>query len=220
MKGHPIKYSAAEMAWLEDNRLMVISDYQKAFVEAFGRGDVSAANLHSLRKRKGWRTGRTGCFEKGAEPHNKGVPCPPGKGGRHPNARKTQFRKGNRTGQANRNYKPVGTERLSEDGYREIKVHDGLPRQSRWQLVHRVEWEKANGPIPEGMALKCRGDRLNTDPSNWQLVPRAILPRLNGGRRKKHIAYDSAPEEIKPLLISVAKLEHQVREKSKGAANA
>ena len=58
MKGQPIPYSAAEMAWLEEHRLLPIADYHAAFQAAFPRPDVSAANLHSLRKRKGWRTRR------------------------------------------------------------------------------------------------------------------------------------------------------------------
>lgn len=95
MKGHWITYSATEVAWLEANRLLPIAGYHEAFSREFGRVDVSAANLHALRKRKGWKTGRTGQFVKGQEPVNKGKPCPPGKSGRHPNARKTQFRKGN-----------------------------------------------------------------------------------------------------------------------------
>lgn len=218
MKGHPILYSEAEMAWLEANRLLVISDYHAAFVAMFGRQDVTQQHLHALRKRKGWKTGRTGCFEKGAAPHNKGVPCPPGKGGRHPNARKTQFRKGGRTGNAALNYKAIGTERVSIDGYLERKVHDGMPRQSRWQLVHKLNWEAANGPVPDGMALKCIGDRLNTDPANWQLIPRALLPRLNGGRHKRRLAYDAAPAELKPTLMAVAKLEQGIHEKRKGEA--
>ena len=52
-----IPYSPAEMRWLEENRLMVIGDYHRAFVEAFGRADVTAAHLHGLRKRKGWKVG-------------------------------------------------------------------------------------------------------------------------------------------------------------------
>jgi hypothetical protein len=32
--------------------------------------------------------------------------------------------------------------------------------------------------IPEGMALKCKGDRRNTDPSNRELVPHGLLPRV------------------------------------------
>ncbi|WP_210421571.1 HNH endonuclease [Mesorhizobium sp. WSM4308] len=148
---------------------------------------------------------------------NKGKTCPPGKGGRHPNARKTQFVKGHgRSGIAVDLYKPIGTERLSKDGYREIKMHDGMPLQSRWRAVHLVEWEKLNGKIPKGFALKCLdGDRLNTDPMNWECVPRALLPRL-GGRFGR--GYDAAPAEVKPTIMAIVKLEHSAREKSKRAA--
>lgn len=210
MKGRQIRYSADEMAWLEANHALVIADYHRQFCDRFGR-DISAANLQALRKRKGWKTGRTGCFVKGIAPHNKGHKCAPGTGGLHPNARRTHFTVGRRSGKAALNYKPVGTERVSEDGYRERKIHEGLPMQSRWRLVHRIEWEAAHGPVPNGMVLKCRGDRLDTDPSNWELVPRGILPRLNGGRHKKRLAYDDAPPELKPTLMAVAKLEHAAR---------
>lgn len=64
-KGKRISYSAAEMAWLEANCLLPITDYHPQFCQAFDQHDVDAGNLHALRKRKGWRTGRTGCFEKG-----------------------------------------------------------------------------------------------------------------------------------------------------------
>lgn len=212
MKGRAITYSAEEMVWLEANRTMVISDYHRAFCAKFGR-DVSAINLHALRKRKGWKTGRTGQFVKGQEPPNKGKPCPPGTGAHHPNAVATRFKKGNRTGQANLNYQPVGTERISEDGYRERKIHDGMPMQSRWRLVHLVEWEAINGPVPEGHCLKCLdGDRLNTDPANWIAIPRGVLPRLNGGRATRTIAYDTAPAELKPAVLAIAQIDHRAQE--------
>lgn len=152
-------------------------------------------------------------------PINKGVPCPPGKGGRHPNARKTQFVKGERRGVAVKLYKPVGTERLSKEGYLERKIHDGMPLQSRWRAVHLVEWEAVNGPIPEGHALKCLdGNRLNTAPSNWELIPRAVLARLNGGRHKRRLAFDDAAPEVKPILMTMAKLEHRAKQARKDAA--
>lgn len=80
--------------------------------------------------------------------------------------------------------------------------------QSRWRGVHLLNWEQQHGPVPKGMCLKCLGERRNTDPSNWELVPRALLPRLNGksGRR-----YDHAPAELKPTIMAVAKLEHRLR---------
>jgi hypothetical protein len=215
MKGRAISYNAEEMAWLEANRLMVIGDYASAFAERFGRDDVTAHHLHSLRKRKGWKTGRTGCFAKGHEAHNKGKKCAPGKGGNHPNARRTQFTKGERRGVAVKLYKPIGTERVSKDGYRERKIHDGMPLQSRWRAIHLLEWEAVNGPLPQGHALKClNGNKANTDPSNWEAVPRALLPRLNGGNRYRGLlAFDDAPAELRPTILAVAKLEHAARQK-------
>lgn len=217
MKGRDIPYSRAEMAWLESNRSMVISEYHKGFVAKFGRDDVSAINLHSLRKRKGWKTGRTGCFVKGQEPPNKGKRCPPGTGGRHPNARRTQFKKGHEP--HNTNY--LGHERVSKDGYVEISIDETNPYtgfERRYVLKHRWQWEQKHGPLAPGMALKCLdGNKANTDPSNWEAVPRALLPRLNGGRGKTHVAFDGAPAELKPTILAVAKLEHQIREKSQAA---
>nr|WP_281411235.1 HNH endonuclease [Rhizobium sp. BK316] len=200
------------MAWLEDNRLLPIADYHRAFSDAFGRSDVSAANLHALRKRKGWKTGRTGYFSKGQEPHNKGVPCPEGKGGRPPNARKTQFKRG----QLPHNTKFLGHERLSKDGYIEISVdeenlHTGYER--RYVLKHLYLWEKANGAVPDGMCLKAAdGNRQNTDPANWILIPRGVLPRLNGGRATRVMAYDAAPDELKPVLMNLARVDQKVSE--------
>lgn len=217
MKGYWIVYSKAEMDWLEANRLMVISDYHKTFCAKFRRDDVSLVNLHSLRKRKGWRTGRTGCFEKGQEPPNKGVKCPPGVGGRHPNARKTQFGKGHLP--HNTHY--LGHERLSKNGYIEISIDERNPHtgfERHYVLKHRWLWEKANGPVPKGHALKCLdGNKANTDPANWQLIPRSLLPRLNGGRHKTRIAYDAAPNELKPTLMTMAKIEQRIHERSDSA---
>jgi hypothetical protein len=218
-RGKLIPYSADEMAWLDENRLLPIADYHAAFMERFARSDVSAANLHALRKRKGWKTGRTGQFTLGQSPLNKGRKCEPGKGGRHPNAQRTQFVKGERRGIAIKLWKPIGTERLSKDGYLERKVNDDLPLQSRWRAVHLVRWEEINGPLPKGYALKCLdGDRRNTNPSNWDLLPRAMLPKLNGGRTKASLAYDDAPAELKPVVMAVAKLQHAARTARKSKA--
>jgi len=219
MKGRWISYAAEEMAWLEANRQLPIADYHIAFSARFGRQDVSAANLHALRKRKGWKTGRTGQFAKGQEPANKGKTCPEGVGGRHPNARKTQFVKGVRRGVAVKLYKPIGSERVSKDGYLERKIHDGLPLQSRWRAVHLIEWEAVNGPLPEGHCLKALdGDRNNTDPANWRPISRALLPALNGGRHKRRPAYDDATPDMKPALLTLAEVEAQARKLRKRAA--
>ncbi len=211
MKGRSIIYSSAEMAWLEANRLLPISEYAAAFAVRFGR-DVSATNLHALRKRKGWKTGRTGHFAKGEAPHNKGVPCPPGVGGRHPNARRNQFRKGDLP----HTFRGAGHERIDDkDGYVVMIVAETNPwtgAATRPVLKHRYLWEQVNGPLPDGHCLKCLdGDKTNTDPENWEAIPRALLPRLNGGRGKTLVAYDEAPSELKPTILACARLHHRAK---------
>lgn len=219
MKGHPIPYSVEELAWIEERHTWPRETLCEVFVLLFDRPDVTVGLLNALCKRKGWFTGRTGRFEQGREPGNKGKRCPEGVGGRHPNARKTQFQPGVRRGVAVRLYKPVGTERISKDGYRERKIHDGMPLQSRWRAVHLIEWEALNGPLPEGYCLKCLGDdRLNTDPANWEAIPRALLPRLNGGRHKTKPVYDEVAPELRPSVLAVAKVEHRARELRRKAA--
>ena len=208
MKGRRIEYFDDELAWIEAHKDWPRKELHQAFVARFERPDISQQNLTSLCKRKGWLTGRTGQFTPGQTSHNAGK-----KGILYPGSEKGWFKKGVRQGVATKLYKPIGTERLSKEGYLERKIHDGMPLQSRWRAVHLVEWEAINGPIPEGHALKCLdGDKRNTDPSNWEMMPRALLPRLNGrfGR-----GYDVASPEVKPTILLVAKLEHQAREMKK-----
>lgn len=208
MKGRRITYTDAELAWIEAHAHLPRRDLHAAFVRAFDRPDVTIDNIKSLCTRRGWLTGRTGQFAAGQTPHNKGKPfCPPG-------SEKGWFRKGERRGVATRLYKPIGTERISKDGYLERKVNDDLPLQARWRAVHLIEWERINGPVPAGHALKCLdGNRQNTDPSNWMPVPRAILPRLTG--RWRAIPYDTAPAELKPILLAAARVEHEARQARK-----
>lgn len=219
--GRRRQYSPAEINWLRANRALAIGDYHARFCAAFDRTDVSAAKLHGLRKREGWKTGRTGRFVKGQISHNKGKICAPGTGGRHPNAQRTQFKKG----QPSHTYLGPGHERIDEtDGYVILIVAEKSPwtgAATRPVHKHRWLWEHANGPVPEGHALKCLdGDKTNTDPSNWEPVPRGVLARLNGGRLRKTISYDDAPTELKPAILAVAKLKHQIRANKSGKGSA
>lgn len=202
MKGRWIRWTQDELTFIEARAGLPRAELFAAFKARFDRPEVSQSNLTALCKRKRWLTGRDGRFAPGHEPTGGGNPL-------HPNCVATRFRKGNRTGRANHVYKPIGTERMSKDGYLERKVHDGLPMQSRWRAVHLIEWEAVNGPVPKGHALKCLdGDRTNADPENWIAVPRALLPRLSGRWRMN---YDTAPEELKPTLLAIADLEHKAR---------
>ncbi|PWJ93557.1 hypothetical protein C8D77_101236 [Mesorhizobium loti] len=200
-KGRRLKYTAAEIGWLRDNSTMEINEWCRAFQVAFGRHDVTPSKLHALRKREGWKTGRTGQFDKGVAPWSKGKKLP-----FNPNSAVTQFKKGLKP----HNRRGPGHESLGDDGYIWIVTDRRNPwtGASTWRVhKHRWLWEQANGPVPDGMVLKCLGERLNTDPSNWEPVPIGLLPRLNG---KSNRDYDRAPAELKPTIMAVAKLEHAV----------
>lgn len=208
------RFSRAELAWLHQNCTRPIADYHFSFCSEFDRTDVSAESLHSLRKRKGWKTGRDGRFVKGQESFNKGKPCPPGKMGNHPNARRTQFKRG-RAPTESRNYVPIGTE-VVRDGYLVRKIKDTGPTQGRWRFVHLVEWEKVHGPLPTGMCLKCQdGNPLNTALSNWELISRGALAYIELGRRWKGIDFNAAPAELKAPILAIAKLKHASRSKAR-----
>lgn len=211
MKGRAISYTDDELAWIEAHAHLPRREMRARFVARFDRPGISQSNLASLCKRKGWLTGRNGRFQAGQPSWNKGK-----KGWHAPGCEKGWFRKGERRGIATRLYKPIGTERISKDGYVERKIHDGLPLQSRWRAVHLIRWEQRHGPLPEGHCLKCLdGDKTNTDPENWACVPRALLPRLNGRFGRD---YDSAPAELKPLILQIARLEHATRTRRQAKA--
>lgn len=212
MKGRQIHYSNEELSFLEWRQAFSRRELHAAFVARFGRADITLDHIKALCSRRGWSTGRDGCFVKGQAPFNKGKPHPA-----RGRASETQFQKGSMAGAAAAKYKPIGTERFNKDGYLERKVHDGMPRQSRWRLVHLIRWEELNGPLPAGEALKCLdGNRRNTEPSNWRAVPRALLARL-GGRYGRD--YDAAPSELKPTILAIAELEHAARERNLGQAS-
>lgn len=209
MKGRQIHYSQQELDWVESNRTTPRRELHEQFIARFGRTDVSQVNLTALCKRRGWLTGRTGQFLKGQEPANKGKKMP-----YHPNSARTRFKRGAKPA----NLKPLWSERVGKDGYIEMKVPVENPytgHKTRFMHKHRYLWEQANGPLPEGHALKCLdGDRSNTDPSNWEAVPRGMLPRLAGRWTRP---YDEAEPELKPVLMTTAKLAHKAREIRKAA---
>lgn len=151
------------------------------FGDHFGGKRIAAAL-----KRYGIKTGRTGRFEKGHEPANKGKTwdefmSPEGQAA----SRATCFKKGEVNGIAAKRSQPVGTERVSKDGYVEVKVSEGLQRKpnSNFRMKHHIVYEQAHGAIPEGCnVVFADGDRRNFDPSNLVAVSRplwATITRLN-----------------------------------------
>ena len=193
-------YTPEIIDWLREQYTQKpVSAFLDEFNERFGMS-VNNKTLHSALKRHGVKSGRIGQFKKNQPAWNKGMKMP-----FNPKAARTQFKKGGLP----HNTKYEGYERSTKEGYIEISIAETNPHtgfERRFVLKHRFEWEKVNGPIPKGMALKCMdGDKSNCDPSNWEVVDRGLLPKLT--RKRK---FEQLPNELKPTVLAVTRLEHQI----------
>lgn len=207
--GKSFIFTQDQVDWLYANAGLSKPEVGLAFLAAFPHSEITTAQIISWRKNHKVPTGRTGRFEKGQVPPNKGR-----KGFCAPGSEKGWFRKGNIPHTA----RGVGHESIDQkDGYVWIIVGETNPHTgaaTHRVMKHKWLWEKAHGPVPKGHRLKCLdGNKLNTDPSNWEAIPDGMAPRLNGrfGR-----GYDAAPAELKPTIMAIAKLEHKAREARKG----
>lgn len=207
MKGAAIIWHDEELAWIHARHTWPRAELHRVFTAFWRRADVTEQHIKSLCQRRGWKTGRTGCFVKGEAPMNKGKKMP-----FNANSAATRFKPGT----APPNQRPLWSTRIGKDGYIEMKVPARNPHtghKTRFMHAHRWNWEAVNGPLPRGMCLKSiDGNRQNVAAENWEAIPRAMLPRLSGrfGRQ-----YDTAPAQLQPLIMATAKLEHAAREARK-----
>lgn len=152
------------------------------------------------------------CFKAGSQPFNKGRPASEW----NPNfkrCRATQFKPGHRGGRAAELHQPIGAERISKDGYLELKVNDDLPLQRRWEAVHRIVWREANGPIPHGHAVVFKAGKQTADKSlltqdRLELVSRAELMRRNS----RHNRYSP---ELNQLMQLKGALNRKINNRSR-----
>ena len=116
------------------------------------------------------KTGRTGRYEKGSVPANKGKPMPQWI---REKCEASWFKKGQRPP----NELPIGSRVFSKDGYLMEKIRDDLKLKAceRWRPVHQLLWEKERGPIPEGYVVTfLDGDNTNITIENLALVSRRV----------------------------------------------
>lgn len=163
-------------------------EIREAFTKKFG-WEISPGQVRGYIKSHHLNTGRTGQFEKGHTPHNKGA-----KGVCAEGSRKTWFKKGHMPA----NHRPVGSERINADGYVEVKVEE----PNKWKQKHRVVWESANGKIPQGCIVIFKdNDKTNTDISNLLLIKRSTHAVLN------HTGLCECSGEFKETAVCIAELQ-------------
>ena len=135
--------------------------------------------MKAYKSRNKLNSGVSGRFEKGDVSHNKGKSWDEFMSleGME-NSRKTQFKPGHRSD----NWKPIGSERTTKDGYIEIKVRDGeVVSTNNYELKHRWVWEQHNGErLKEDEAIIFLDQsRTNVNIDNLVKVNRATLGRVN-----------------------------------------
>jgi hypothetical protein len=148
-----------------------------------------------------------GSFRAGLVPWNKGRRTPGWAVGR---MAETQFKKGQRTGAAEKLWKPVGAIVADHEGYLRIKIRErvnGKPpgwHKDIWPLVHWRVWEQHHGPIPKGHKVVFRDhNRSHCEIENLELITDAEMMKRN--------SVHNLPPELKQVIILNGALKRRLR---------
>lgn len=199
--GHPVGYSPKYPEGMEDFIRSIApgrsSEDIASLVSAHFGIEFTVRQCAAYKKNHHINTGLTGRFEKGRVPSNKGI-----KGFCAPGCEKGWFPKGH----IPKNHRPVGSERISKDGYIEVKVAE----PGTWKGRHRIVWEEHNGPVPKGnVVMFLDGDPLNCNIENLACVDQNTNARLN----QKGLRFQDRESTL--AGINVAKLVNQIAKTKK-----
>lgn len=157
--------------------------------------DFSEEQIKGMMFRNKLTTGTGGHFKKGSTPWNKGL-----KG--YIGANKTSFQEGN----IPPNYKPVGSERITRDGYTEIKTKD----PNKWELKHRIIYKQHHGEIPKNHnVVFADRNTQNFDIDNLILVSKSEMLILNNNK----LIFED--KELTKVGINIAKVMDKAKKRSK-----
>lgn len=140
-----------------------------------------------------------GCIKKGNIPFNKGKKWDDYLSEeQQKKCRKTTFKKGN----IPTNHREVGSERLSKDGYIEIKVKE----PNKWKYKHRLIYEKYYGKVPKGYnVIFLDGNRLNFNINNLIVISKHENLIMN----EKKLRFNK--KELTESAYLIAKIEKKCR---------
>lgn len=178
------RYSKEQKEYIIANNYGKYSEELAAMFNKKFNTNISSKEIYYFRRNHKLNSGLTGQFKKGHNTWNKGT-----KGLTHSN--KTSFKKGNKP----HNYRPVGSERITKDGYIEVKVSD----PNKWETKNKIVYKKHFGDIPKGYkVIYADGNKLNNEPDNLILVSSSELLIAN----RNHLIYDNKDLTESGILIS------------------
>lgn len=136
-------------------------------------------------------------FKKGHPPANKGKKM---SDETYKKVSRTMFK----AGQLSHNKKPLGSIRITEDGYQEIKVAE----PNKWEAYHRLMWEETFGNIPkDGVVRFVTKDKMNVHPFNLELIDRSENMKLN--------SWHNYPKELQLVIQMKGALNRQINKHEK-----
>lgn len=164
------------MKYTDEMKQFILDNYKERYNQELAdlfnqkfNTNITSRMIKSYKANNKLNSGLTGKFRKGQTPHNKGKKMPKEV---YEKVKHTMFAKGN----VPPNHRPVGSERISKDGYIEVKVAE----PNKWRLKQRVVYEEAKGKIPEGCPIIfLDGNKRNFDIDNLRCITRSELLYLN-----------------------------------------
>ena len=154
-----------------DLGVSVFATCNKAYALKLRKTPEFLASADAGRLIKGSNVGMDGRFKAGHTPANKGV-----KGISHPGMIPTQFK----PGRTPHNWLPIGSERLSKEGYLQRKMTDtGYPPRY-WVSVHTLLWREHHGDVPDGHVIVFKDcNKKIIEIGNLECVSRTDMMRRN-----------------------------------------
>lgn len=200
MSKYQVKYTDEIIQFIRDNCREFTDKYIAEMINEQWGISVTQSSVKNAKMRYGIKSGvLRGTFVKGQPSWNKGK-----KVGTKGRMAETQFKKG----QTPINHRPVGSERVNVYGYVEIKVAE----PNKWNLKHRIIWEKHHGKIPDGHTIiLLDGDKQNVELSNLTMISRSQLAILN---KNKMLTNDA---EINKSSTILADLIHRISSRKRAA---
>ena len=183
----------------------LVQAYSKAAKLGLKKSEAFRASPESCRLRRGDNVGAATRFKPGNQTWNAGM-----KGlDMGPRSHATRFKKGERRGAAARNWVPIGSERITDDGYLQRKLTDtGYPPRD-WVAVHIIVWTEHHGPVPKGCTVTFKdGNRANVDIANLELLTRRELMARN--------TVHNYPPELRKVIRLKAVLTRKINQRGGG----
>lgn len=153
-------------------------------------------------------------FPKGHVPANKGLRRPGWAPGR---MAKTQFKKGEMSGAAARNYVPIGTEKIDKKRnvlMRKVTDDPTIFPVKRWRPVHVLVWEAAHGPVPDDGRIVVFKKGMKTFVAAEITADRLELVTLAENMRRNSY-HNNYPKEVAQLIQLKGALNRKINRLSK-----